>query len=147
MSVSLLVCKSASLSIFQTVNLSVCQPVYQSICQSICQSVCLPVSQSVSLRNNRAHEGRLCSLRKTKYTYEATYERLNDKQMSFITFSFYLNFSVDAVKLNLIAKQAVANLVFLHPLVGVVSSLRCTSNNLCDVTKIYLQPLEHVVIS
>ena len=61
--------------------------------------------------------------------------------------SSYLNFSVDGVKPKLIAKQAVANLIFLHPLVGIVSTLRCTSNNLWDRTKIYLQPLEHVFIS
>lgn len=59
----------------------------------------------------------------------------------------HLNFSVDGVKPKLIAKEAVAYLVFLHPLIGIVSTLRCTSNNLCDITKIYLQPLEHVVIS
>ena len=61
--------------------------------------------------------------------------------------SAYLNFSVDGVKSKLIAKQAVANLVFLHPLIGIISTLSCTSNNPCDITKIYLQPLEHVVIS
>lgn len=61
--------------------------------------------------------------------------------------SSYLNFSVDAVKRQFIAIQAVANLVFLHPLIGIVSTLRCHSDNLCHLTKIYLQPLEHVVIS
>ena len=44
--------------------------------------------------------------------------------------SSHLNFSVDGVKPKLIAKQAVADLVFLHPLIGIVSTLRCTSNNL-----------------
>ena len=124
--------------------------------------VCLSVSQSV-YQSVRRSVGRLavCGIIKltkgdpfgiAKYTCEATYERINDKERAYYIVcqkasGSYLNFSVDGVKLKLIAKQAEANLVFLHPLIGIVSTLRCTSNNLCDRTKIYLQPLEHVVIS
>jgi len=46
----------------------------------------------------------------------------------------HLNLSLDAVKLKLVAIETVADLVFLHPLIGIVTTLCCHGNHLGHLT-------------